>query len=49
MNELALSADEVIDALTRENAELLRRAVIAELTRDAALKKLHEAEKEASK
>nr|DAR45991.1 MAG TPA: hypothetical protein [Caudoviricetes sp.] len=49
MNELALSADEVIDALTRENAELLRRTVIAELTRDAALKKLHEAEKEASK
>ena len=49
MNELALSADEVIDALTREIAELLRRAVIAELTRDAALKKLREAEKEASK
>lgn len=49
MNEIALSADEVIDALTRENAELLRRTVIAELTRDAALKKLHEAEKEASK
>lgn len=49
MNELALSADEVIDALTRENAELLRRAVIAELTRDAALKKLREAEKETGK
>ena len=49
MNEIALSADEVIDALTCENAELLRRAVIAELTRDAALKKLHEAEKETSK
>ena len=49
MNEIALSADEVIDALTRENAELLRRTVIAELSRDAALKKLREAEKEASK
>mgnify|MGYP006962023873 CR=1 FL=1 len=49
MNELALSADDVIDALTRENAELLRRAVIAELTRDAAMKKLHEAEKETGK
>lgn len=49
MNEIALSADDVIDALTRENAELLRRAVIAELTRDAALKKLYETEKEVSK
>lgn len=49
MNDLALSADDVIDALTRENSELLRRAVIAELARDAALKKLHEAEKETSK
>lgn len=49
MTDIALSADDVIDALTRENAELLRRAVIAELSRDAALKKLYEAEKEASK
>lgn len=49
MTDIALGADEVIDALTRENAELLRRAVIAELTRDAALKKLHEAEKETGK